>query len=373
MRAFQHALDPDSADAAAVRRYDRAGVTFCATLDGTVSISGSADPVSGSLLATAVDTAAPLVAGDTRTAARRRLDGLADICRAYLAHPDTGRAGRGGHPHLIVTLDADTLAAEPAATALPLPGPAAGTRNTPRPPRTPRTQTISRTQRSRTRRRGRDAAGAAAARARARAMRLRVGRRVARCPGSAGSPGPPPAGSAATRTPPTSPSAPTGSVDRGRQWSAVLHRRPTPGDDRPRRRPLPRPVLRPADRLGRRPPPGAGRPARPDHRRERGAALPRPPPAAARRTLAAAPATRRPLPAAPPGNREDHRPRTPPTRPQQTATTRQHSRRRVPRQVRCRRRNPRGAMEGAPSERALQLRTAAEGRSRRRGRAASGR
>ena len=115
MRAFQHALDPDAADAAAVRRYDRAGVTFCPTLDGTVSISGSADPVSGSLLATAVDTAAPLVAGDTRTAARRRLDGLADICRAYLAHPDTGRTGRGGHPHLIVTLDADTLAAEPAA------------------------------------------------------------------------------------------------------------------------------------------------------------------------------------------------------------------------------------------------------------------
>ena len=65
MRAFQHALDPDSADAAAVRRYDRAGVTFCPTLDGTVSISGSADPVSGSLLATAVDTAAPLTAGDT--------------------------------------------------------------------------------------------------------------------------------------------------------------------------------------------------------------------------------------------------------------------------------------------------------------------
>ena len=97
MRACRHALDPDSADAAAVRRYDRAGVTFCPTLDGTVSISGSADPVSGSLLATAVDSAAPLVAGDTRTAARRRLDGLADICRAYLAHPDT-RAGRGGHP-----------------------------------------------------------------------------------------------------------------------------------------------------------------------------------------------------------------------------------------------------------------------------------
>ena len=59
MRAFTHALDPDAADAAAVRRYQRAGVTFSATLDGAMAISGSADPVSGSLLATAVDTAAP--------------------------------------------------------------------------------------------------------------------------------------------------------------------------------------------------------------------------------------------------------------------------------------------------------------------------
>ena len=60
MRAFQHALDPDAPMPPRSARYDRAGVTFCPTLDGTVSISGSADPVSGSLLATAVDTAAPL-------------------------------------------------------------------------------------------------------------------------------------------------------------------------------------------------------------------------------------------------------------------------------------------------------------------------
>jgi hypothetical protein len=109
MRAFGHALDPDAADAAAVRRYERAGVTFCPTLNGSMAISGLADEVTGSLIATAVDTAAPQVRGDTRTAARRRLDGLAEIARRYLADPHAPRRGGGGHPHLIVTVDQTTL------------------------------------------------------------------------------------------------------------------------------------------------------------------------------------------------------------------------------------------------------------------------
>jgi hypothetical protein len=107
LRAFRHALDPDAADAAALARYDRAGITLTPTLDGPLAIHGTADEVTGAVLATAIDTAGPLVAGDTRTAARRRLDALADICRAYLADPDTPRRG-GGHPHLLITLDHDT-------------------------------------------------------------------------------------------------------------------------------------------------------------------------------------------------------------------------------------------------------------------------
>ena len=69
------------------------------------------------LIATAIDTAAPLVPGDNRTAARRRLDGLADICRRYLADPDAPRRGGGGHPHLIVTVDQTTLHAAASRTA----------------------------------------------------------------------------------------------------------------------------------------------------------------------------------------------------------------------------------------------------------------
>ena len=171
MRAFGHALDPDAADAAAVRRYERAGVTFSPTLDGSMAISGLADEVTGALIATAVDTAAPQVTGDTRTAARRRLDGLAEIARRYLADPDAPRRGGGGHPHLIVTVDHDTLRA--ASSRDNQDSRTAGTAGT---------------------------AGTARALPPSPAMLVRaVLVRVAPCPGSAGSPAAPPAGSAATR------------------------------------------------------------------------------------------------------------------------------------------------------------------------------
>jgi hypothetical protein len=95
MRAFAHALDPDTADQAALRRYERAGFTLTPTLDGSMAFTGTADEVTGALIATALDVAGPLVTGDTRTAARRRLDALADLARRYLADPETPRRGGG--------------------------------------------------------------------------------------------------------------------------------------------------------------------------------------------------------------------------------------------------------------------------------------
>ncbi len=109
MRAFAHALDPDTADRAALRRYERAGITLTPTLDGSMAFTGTADEVTGALIATALDVAGPLVTGDTRTAARRRLDALADLARRCLADPETPRRGGGGHAHLIVTVDDQTL------------------------------------------------------------------------------------------------------------------------------------------------------------------------------------------------------------------------------------------------------------------------
>jgi hypothetical protein len=108
LRAFRHALDPDGADEAALARYARRGFTLSPLPDATVHLSGLADEVTGSIIATALDAASPLVAGDTRTAAQRRLDALGDICRRYLAGPDAPTSG-GRHPHVIITLDDTTL------------------------------------------------------------------------------------------------------------------------------------------------------------------------------------------------------------------------------------------------------------------------
>ena len=160
MKAFGHALDPDAADAAALRRIDRRGITFATTLDGTLAIRGTADEVSGSVLATAVAAATPPVTGDTRTPAQIRLDGLVEICKRYLEGPDAPTRG-GGHPHVLVTVDQHTLGT---------------TGHTGQPG---------------------DTAGPAS-------PGIDGGRRGRRCPGSGRSPGPPPAGSRVTPSSPGS-------------------------------------------------------------------------------------------------------------------------------------------------------------------------
>lgn len=117
MRRFTHSLDPDAADEAALARYERRGLTLSPLPDGAVHIRGLADDVNGSLIGTAVDAASPLVPGDRRTAAQRRLDALGDICRRFLAGPDAPMIG-GGHAHVIVTVDGATVSA----AAHPAPG-----------------------------------------------------------------------------------------------------------------------------------------------------------------------------------------------------------------------------------------------------------
>jgi Domain of unknown function (DUF222) len=111
LRRFAEALDPDGAEEAAMRRYERRGLTLAPLPDGMVHISGLADEVTGSVLATAIDAiCGPPATGDRRTAAQRRLDAAGELARRFLASPDAPSAG-GGHAHLIVTVDADTLSA----------------------------------------------------------------------------------------------------------------------------------------------------------------------------------------------------------------------------------------------------------------------
>ncbi len=115
MRAFTHALDPDAADERALRRYERAGITISPLLDGGFTTSGTMDETTGAAIKAAIDAASPLVTGDTRTAARRRLDGLHAICRHWLdtsePEPDlTSRRTSKSRAQLVVTVDHDGLA-----------------------------------------------------------------------------------------------------------------------------------------------------------------------------------------------------------------------------------------------------------------------
>ena len=174
MAAFGHALDPEAADAAALRRFERRGLTLAPTPQATSVINGLADESSAAVLLAAIDAACPLVAGDTRTPAQIRLDALVGICRQYLEHPDAPRGG-GGHPHLIVTTDdADPVPRRP-------PRPARRTRS-PRPDPTGQTRDS-----------GRPAAATPAA-----PTPRHPGRRGRCWPGSAGSPPPPRSGWPAT-------------------------------------------------------------------------------------------------------------------------------------------------------------------------------
>jgi hypothetical protein len=108
MARFAHALDPDAADAAALARYDRRGLTLSPLPNGAVHIRGLADEVTGALLMTAISAASPPAPGETRSPAQRRLDGFGELARHYLANPDAPMSG-GGHAHLIVTLEASSL------------------------------------------------------------------------------------------------------------------------------------------------------------------------------------------------------------------------------------------------------------------------
>ena len=120
MRAFGQALDPDQADEKALRRYERAGVTFSPLLDGGFAIAGTADETTGAALVAAIDAAAPLTTGDQRTPARRRLDGLHTLARHWLdtATPDrdtadrTARRTSRSRARLVITLDAAGLAGQ---------------------------------------------------------------------------------------------------------------------------------------------------------------------------------------------------------------------------------------------------------------------
>lgn len=104
-------LAQDEADLWAERR-----LTMSSTLDGLATGHWSADAASQELIATAIHAACPPVAGDDRSAAQRRFDGLLTVCELALRTgelPDTG----GVKPHVSVLVPVDTLAGQPGSDA----------------------------------------------------------------------------------------------------------------------------------------------------------------------------------------------------------------------------------------------------------------
>ena len=103
--------DPDGAEERQQKRFERRHLSLGFTFDQSGAISGMCgDALSLDIIRTAADAFGPPAgAGDTRTAAQRRMDGLTAACQAAL---DSGTAGtrHGAAPHLSILVEESTLA-----------------------------------------------------------------------------------------------------------------------------------------------------------------------------------------------------------------------------------------------------------------------
>jgi Domain of unknown function (DUF222) len=100
-------LDPDAAERRRRRRLTERSLYANRTFEGAVSVNGMFDPEAGETLLTALAALMPPPrAGDLRSTPTRRADALLDLCR--LAANTSPIAG-GEKPHVIVTVDLDTL------------------------------------------------------------------------------------------------------------------------------------------------------------------------------------------------------------------------------------------------------------------------
>jgi hypothetical protein len=105
--------DPDAVEERQRKRFERRHLSFGLTMDDTGTISGACgDGLSLEIIKTAADAFSPPGgAGDTRTAAQRRMDGLTAACQAAL---DSGTAAtrHGAAPHLSILTDEATLSGD---------------------------------------------------------------------------------------------------------------------------------------------------------------------------------------------------------------------------------------------------------------------
>lgn len=119
MRRYRYCLDPDEGAEAALRRQERAGLSFSHTDDGMIAMRGLFDEATGAAVITAVEADSAPTAGDRRTPWQRRGQAPGDICRKAL---DSGQLPKVGlaRPHLVLTADVPTLRREPGHAAADL-------------------------------------------------------------------------------------------------------------------------------------------------------------------------------------------------------------------------------------------------------------
>jgi hypothetical protein len=116
---LQYVVDPDGSLSDSCGQFDRRYLTLAPLMDGMTALDGLLDAEAAALLTTALGPfLVPADAGDTRTAAQRRADGLVQIVATATDQallPVTG----GERPHLQVIIDPRTSApADPCPSTL---------------------------------------------------------------------------------------------------------------------------------------------------------------------------------------------------------------------------------------------------------------
>ena len=106
---LQYTVDPDGADAAAQRRYERRGLWCTTTIDRLVAVRGILDPEAGQLVQAALEPLArPADAADTRSGGQRTADALTELARRQLEGGRLPKTG-GVRPQLSVIVDLPSL------------------------------------------------------------------------------------------------------------------------------------------------------------------------------------------------------------------------------------------------------------------------
>src|SRR4029450_4929842 len=110
---LQYTVDPDGADAAAQRRYERRGMWFTTTIDRMVVVRGILPPEAGQIVQGALEPLSrPADAADIRSGGQRTADALTEMARRQLESGQLPLTG-GVRPQLSVIIDLPSLQGQP--------------------------------------------------------------------------------------------------------------------------------------------------------------------------------------------------------------------------------------------------------------------